>query len=61
VNSLDELYLEAVMFLQMVLGFGLKSRFDEEFLRKLVAESASRRDMAKHAAAIGLGEKMGGM
>jgi hypothetical protein len=44
----------------MVLGFGLKSRF-EEFLRKLVAESASRRDMAKLAAAIGFGEKMGGM
>ncbi|XP_011043451.1 PREDICTED: FRIGIDA-like protein 4a [Populus euphratica] len=50
---------EAVMFLQMVLGFGLKSRFDEEFLRKLVAENASRRDMAKLAAAIGFGEKMG--
>ncbi|XP_011043448.1 PREDICTED: FRIGIDA-like protein 4a [Populus euphratica] len=45
------------MFLQMVLGFGLKSRFDEEFLRKLVAENASRRDIAKLAAAIG--EKMG--
>ncbi|KAJ6372247.1 hypothetical protein OIU76_026682 [Salix suchowensis] len=50
---------EAVMFLQMVLGFGLKSRFDEEFLRKLVTENASRRDMAKLAAAIDFGEKMG--
>ncbi|KAG6740645.1 hypothetical protein POTOM_056101 [Populus tomentosa] len=48
------------MVLQMVLGFGLKSRFDEEFLRKLMVENASRRDMAKLAAAIGFGEKMGG-
>lgn len=52
---------EAVMFLQMVLGFGLKSRFDEEFLRKLVMENAARRDMAKLAVAIGFGEKMEGM
>ncbi|CAK7334936.1 unnamed protein product [Dovyalis caffra] len=50
---------EAVMFLQMVVGFGLKSRFDEEFLRKLVEEHAARRDMAKLAAAIGFGGKMG--
>ncbi|KAF2299604.1 hypothetical protein GH714_039279 [Hevea brasiliensis] len=49
---------EAVMFLQMMLGFGLKSRFDEEFLRKLVMENAARRDMAKLAVAIGFGEKM---
>ncbi|KDP33654.1 hypothetical protein JCGZ_07225 [Jatropha curcas] len=49
---------EAVMFLQMVVGFGLKSMFDEEFLRKLVMEHASRRDMAKLAVAIGFGEKM---
>lgn len=51
---------EAVMLLQMVLGFGLRSRFDEEYLRKLVVEFAARRDMAKLAAALGFGEKIGG-
>ncbi|KAK4604212.1 hypothetical protein RGQ29_012639 [Quercus rubra] len=50
---------EAVMLLQMVLGFGLRSRFDEEYLRKLVVEFAARRDMAKLAAALGFGEKIG--
>ncbi|XP_065877472.1 FRIGIDA-like protein 4a [Euphorbia lathyris] len=50
---------EAVMFLQMVVAFGLKSRFDEGFLMKLVMEHASRRDMARLAVAIGFGEKMG--
>ncbi|WCJ42438.1 FRIGIDA-like protein [Euphorbia peplus] len=52
---------EAVMFLQMVVAFGLKSRFDDEFLMKLVMEHASRRDMARLAVAIGFGEKMGEM
>ncbi|XP_044472475.1 FRIGIDA-like protein 4a isoform X2 [Mangifera indica] len=44
---------EAVMFLQMVVGFGLSSRFDNEFLRKLVLDFASRRDMARLAACLG--------
>ncbi|EEF48280.1 FRIGIDA-like protein 4a [Ricinus communis] len=52
---------EAVMFLQMVVVFGLKARFDEEYLRKLVMENATRRDMAKLAVAVGFGEKMEGM
>ncbi|KAF5748601.1 hypothetical protein HS088_TW04G00559 [Tripterygium wilfordii] len=47
---------EAVMFLQMVVGFGLKSRFDEDFFRKLVVEHSTRRDMAKLFMALGLGE-----
>jgi hypothetical protein len=51
---------EAVMLLQMVLGFGLRSRFEDEYLRKLVVEFAARRDMAKLAAALGFGEKIGG-
>ena len=34
---------EAAM--QVVAGFRLKSKFDEEFLRKQVLEFASRRDM----------------
>lgn len=50
---------EAVMLLQMVVGFGLRSRFEEEYLRKLVVEFAARRDMAKLAASLGFGEKMG--
>ncbi|KAJ9688470.1 hypothetical protein PVL29_014235 [Vitis rotundifolia] len=50
---------EAAMFMQMVAGFGLKTKFDEEFLRKQVLEFASRRDMPKLAIALGFGEKMG--
>ncbi|XP_057957384.1 FRIGIDA-like protein 4a [Malania oleifera] len=50
---------EAAMFLHMVSGFGLREKFEEEFLRKLVVEHAARRDMAKIALALGLGEKMG--
>lgn len=52
---------EAVMFLQMVFGFGLSSRFDQDFLRKLVMDYASRRDMARLAACLGFGEKMEGL
>lgn len=51
---------EATMFLQMVIGFGLKDKFEEGFLRKLVVEFATRRDMAKLAVALGFGDKMGG-
>ncbi|KAK4280869.1 hypothetical protein QN277_012431 [Acacia crassicarpa] len=50
---------EAVMFLQMVVGFRLRRRFDEEYLRKLVMTFASRRDMAKIASALEFGEKLG--
>ncbi|KAJ9565561.1 hypothetical protein OSB04_001527 [Centaurea solstitialis] len=49
---------EATMFLQMVIGFGLKSEFDEEFLKQLVMEFAGRREMAKLAVALGFGDKM---
>ncbi|XVE54295.1 hypothetical protein DITRI_Ditri03aG0069300 [Diplodiscus trichospermus] len=50
---------EAVMFLQMVVGFDLKERFEEAFLRKLIVDFASRRDMAKLAAALGFDDKIG--
>ncbi|KAK3030690.1 hypothetical protein RJ639_034866 [Escallonia herrerae] len=50
---------EATMFLQMVVGFGLKERFDVEFLKKLVVEFSARRDMAKLAVAVGFEDKMG--
>ncbi|OIW21716.1 hypothetical protein TanjilG_08423 [Lupinus angustifolius] len=49
---------EAVMFLQMVVCFGLRNRFDEEYLRKSVMQFASRRDMAKLAATLEFGDKM---
>ncbi|KAF9620146.1 hypothetical protein IFM89_010805, partial [Coptis chinensis] len=40
-------------------GFRIVSKFDLEFLRKLVMENPSRRDFPKLASALGLGEKMG--
>ncbi|XP_030448481.2 FRIGIDA-like protein 4a [Syzygium oleosum] len=49
---------EAVMILQMVVAFGLKSRFDEGFLRKLVVDFARRRDLAKLAVALDFGEQL---
>lgn len=52
---------EAVMFLQLVVGFGMSSKFDSGFLKKLVLKFASRRDMAKLAPALGFGDKMGGL
>lgn len=51
---------EVQMFLQMVVAFGLKSKFEEDFLRKLVVRYPSRRDMGKLAAELGLGKKMAG-
>lgn len=52
---------EAVMFVQMVVGFRLNEEFDKVFLRKLMMEHASRRDMAKLAASLEDKEKMGGL
>ncbi|KAK7251580.1 hypothetical protein RIF29_34898 [Crotalaria pallida] len=49
---------EVVMFLQMVVCFGLRGSFDDEYLTKSVMEYASRRDMAKLAATLGFGDKM---
>ncbi|KAL9224495.1 hypothetical protein vseg_000521 [Gypsophila vaccaria] len=41
---------EAAMFIEVLLGFGLKERFeDDEFYRKLMVEFCGRRDMAKLA------------
>lgn len=52
---------EARMFLQIVVGFGLKEMIGEEYLRKLLVEFAMRRHMAKLAVALGLGDQMKGM
>lgn len=51
---------EATMFLQLVIAFALKERFEEKFLRKLVLEFANRKDMPKLAVAFGFGNKIGG-
>ncbi|KAF5199503.1 Frigida-like protein [Thalictrum thalictroides] len=52
-------HVEAAMFLQMVVGFGIVSKFEQEFLQKLIMENPSRRDMPKLASALGFGEKIG--
>ncbi|XXG48705.1 hypothetical protein AAC387_Pa02g3080 [Persea americana] len=49
---------EVQMFLQMMVAFGIRSKFDEEFLKKLVVKYPSRREMGKLAAELGFGEKM---
>ena len=49
---------EVVMFLQMVVCFGLRSRFDDDYLRNFVMQFASRRDMAKLAASLQFGDKI---
>ncbi|KAI3790901.1 hypothetical protein L2E82_04319 [Cichorium intybus] len=48
---------EAILFLTMVMGFGLKDKFDDEFLKSLMLEVGNRRDMAKLAMALGFGGK----
>lgn len=50
---------EATMFLQIVIAFGLKQKFDDQFLMNMVKEFAGGRDMAKFALALGFGDKMG--
>lgn len=50
---------EVAMFMQVVVGFGLKDIFEEEFYKKAVMEFSGRRDMAKIAIPI-FGDKIGG-
>ncbi|KAM5547708.1 FRIGIDA-like protein 4a [Rosa sericea] len=47
---------EAVMFVQMVIGFQLREKYNEEFYKKLVMEHAARRDMARLAGALQFGD-----
>ncbi|KAG9459280.1 hypothetical protein H6P81_003788 [Aristolochia fimbriata] len=51
---------EAQMFLQMVVGYGIRSRFDDEFLMNLVVKFPTRKGMAKVAAGLGFKEKLSG-
>ncbi|KAL9224035.1 hypothetical protein vseg_000110 [Gypsophila vaccaria] len=48
---------EAAMFIEVVLGFGLKEMFEEEFYRKLVVQFCGRRVMAKLAVPL-FGDKL---
>ncbi|XP_074273839.1 FRIGIDA-like protein 4a [Silene latifolia] len=48
---------EAAMFIEVLLGFGLKEKFEEEFYIKLMLEFCGRRDMAKLAIPI-FGDKI---
>ncbi|KAK8938987.1 hypothetical protein KSP39_PZI010893 [Platanthera zijinensis] len=49
---------EARIFLRMVIAFGLRSKFEDDFLLKLVLENSMRKETAKHAARLGFGEKV---
>ncbi|KAH7686565.1 Frigida-like protein [Dioscorea alata] len=49
---------EAQILLQLVVVFGLQSKFEQEFLKKLVLHHASRKEMAKLATYLGFGEKL---
>ncbi|XP_071700822.1 FRIGIDA-like protein 4b [Rutidosis leptorrhynchoides] len=50
--------VEAAMFLEIVIGFGLKDKWDDEFLMKLIMEYSGRKEMPKLALALGYGDKM---
>ncbi|XP_068648105.1 FRIGIDA-like protein 4a [Aristolochia californica] len=52
---------EAQMFLQMVVGYGIRSRFEEEFLMNLVVKFPTRKGMAKLAAGLGFKGRMSGI
>ncbi|XP_062194726.1 FRIGIDA-like protein 4a [Phragmites australis] len=50
---------EAQIFLQMVAAFGLKDKFDEEFLRRLFVANGRRRELARIACVLGFEESLG--
>ncbi|XP_068652475.1 FRIGIDA-like protein 4a [Aristolochia californica] len=52
---------EAQMFLQMVVGYGIRSRFEEEFLMNLVVKFPTRKGMAKLVEGLGFKEKISGI
>ncbi|KAL6627313.1 hypothetical protein ACP70R_031039 [Stipagrostis hirtigluma subsp. patula] len=49
---------EAQIFLQMVAVFGLKDRFDGEFLRRLFVSNGRRRELARTACLLGFEESL---
>jgi hypothetical protein len=51
---------EAQIFLQMVAAFGLKDKFDGEFLRRLFVANGRKRELARIACMLGFEESLGG-
>jgi len=51
---------EAQIFVQMVAAFGLKDKFDEEFLRRLFVANGRKRELARFACVLGFEESLGG-
>ena len=51
---------EAQIFLQMVAAFGLKDKFDGEFLRRLFVANGRKRELARIACVLGFEESLGG-
>ncbi|PAN32595.1 hypothetical protein PAHAL_5G498900 [Panicum hallii] len=50
---------EAQIFLQMVAAFGLKDKFDGEFLRRLFVANGRKRELARIACMLGFEESLG--
>ncbi|RLN24584.1 FRIGIDA-like protein 4a [Panicum miliaceum] len=50
---------EAQIFLQMVAAFGLKDKFDGEFLRRLFVANGRKRELARIACVLGFEESLG--
>lgn len=50
---------EAQIFVQMVAAFGLKDKFDEEFLRRLFVANGRKRELARIACVLGFEESLG--
>lgn len=50
---------EAQIFLQMVAAFGLKDKFDTEFLKRLFVANGRKRELARIASVLGFEESLG--
>nr|CAB3475990.1 unnamed protein product [Digitaria exilis] len=50
---------EAQIFLQMVAAFGLKDKFDGEFLRRLFVANGRKKELARIACVLGFEESLG--
>ncbi|TKW13825.1 hypothetical protein SEVIR_5G126400v4 [Setaria viridis] len=50
---------EAQIFLQMVAAFGLKDKFDGEFLRRLFVANGRKRELARIACVLGFEDSLG--
>ena len=48
------------IFLQMVAAFGLKDRYDVDFLRRLLVDNGRRRELARIACVLGFEDSLRG-